>query len=71
LTVSTNINTVNFLKFTGNKVIERISNTSGVTANNDSDVSITGVVFNNANVFERVRGGGYTGATLQVYIVNK
>lgn len=67
LTVSTNINTVNFLKFTGNKVIERISNTSGVTVNNDQISPITGVIFNNANVFERVRGGGYTGATLAVY----
>lgn len=66
LTTSTNTGDVNFVKFTENKVLEKISNTIGVTVNNNSIPALSGVIFNNANLFERVRGGGYTGTTLAV-----
>lgn len=64
LTAVTSVSTDrNLLKFNSTGKLERVSNTFGVTYDNTIRKSITGMRFINANVFEHVRGIGWTGST--------
>jgi len=57
----------NLLKFNSLGSLVRVSNTSGNTYDNDStNPKVNSVNFINANVFEYVRGAGFTGATAAI-----
>lgn len=57
----------NFIKFNSSGAVVRIPNTFGVTYDNTTRSDVQSVKFVNANVFEKVRGIGYTGNTAAVY----
>ena len=57
----------NFIKFNSSGAVERIPNTFGVTYDNTSGSEVRSVSFVNANIFEKVRGGGWTGTTASIF----
>lgn len=64
ITLQSITDTSSFLLKFKNKKLSRIGNAKGVTGLDGSDI---GLRFINANIFERVRGMGWTGSTGAVY----
>lgn len=54
----------NLIKFNSSGKLERVSDTFGITLPSDpTNVGVESVGFVNANIFEIIRGGGWTGST--------
>lgn len=63
-----NTGTRNFIKFNSSGVPELVNNTFGVTSSDTSNNNI-GVKFSGSNIFEKVRGAGWTGSTAGITCV--
>jgi len=63
--VSDGTNNIKFLQYNSSNLLEKIPNTSGVTTTTPN--TIDRIKFVSANLFERVRGIGWTGSTGAVY----
>lgn len=59
---------IKFLQYNNSNKIQKVPNTFGITTS-DSNNTIDRVKFVNANLFERVRGMGWTGSTGAVHCV--